>query len=815
MKIKFLLLIFLIRIDVYAQDKIPKISESRNLPFDTDWLFINDSVKNAQEPEFDDVGWQKVELPHDWSIHDLPNQTEGLIVGPFNKRSPGFTQTGFTVGGTGWYRKKFKTDDALKNKQVIIHFDGVYMNSDVWLNGYHLGNHPHGYTPFYYDLTPYLMPVGQGNVLVVQVKNEGRNSRWYSGSGIYRHVWLTVTEPIYVAPWGICITTPEVSDKKATVNIKSTITKKQSTPNNISLITTIISPEGKMVGQSKTELNLDKKEIIPVEQNITVTNPLLWSIDSPFLYKTITEIKAGNKVIDKIENLFGIRTIKIDAKNGLTINGEKVLLKGGCIHHDNGPLGAAAIDRAEERKIEILKENGFNAVRISHNPPSIQLLDACDRLGMLVIDEAFDMWEQPKTPNDYHLYFKDWWQRDLQAMILRDRNHPSVIIWSIGNEIQERVDTSGLRITRRLKDEVYRIDPTRPVTAAFCEYWEPNNKNKQWSETSLAFELLDIAGYNYLWRLYKEDHQKFPNRIIMGTETLPAEALENFDIAEKHPFVIGDFVWTAMDYLGEASVGRAYYDKRQSNRPIMGWPWFNAWCGDIDLIGQKKPQSYYRDVVWRNLPITMAVHEPIPEGMVENLSRWGWPQEWQSWTWPGTEGTSLIVRVFSRAPMVRLILNGKMVGQQAIADTSITAVFDVPYQPGTLKAVNVENGKETAAFELKTAGIPHAIKLIADRSNIEADRNDLSYITVEIIDKDNQLVPNVEIPISFSIEGVGEIASVGNASPKDVASFHKNERNTFNGRCLVIVRPKGNAGVIKLTATSKGLIMAQILIRCR
>jgi beta-galactosidase len=814
MKLQFIILILTIWIGSYAQDKIQIKNSTRICPLDKEWLFTNDSMTNAQEPAFDDAGWQKVELPHDWSISDLPNQTEGIIVGPFNKRSPGFTQTGFTIGGTGWYRKKFTTEKDFQNKTVTLFFDGVYMNSDVWLNGHHLGNHPHGYTPFYYDLTAHLKPIGQENVLTVQVKNEGKNSRWYSGSGIYRHVWLTVTEPLHVAPWGVYITTQELSEKKASVSITSTINNKKSLSENSSLTTTIFSPNGKKVGQFTSKLMIAPNAIKSVEQNIKIENPLLWSVEAPHLYNALTEIKVGNKVVDKEVTTFGIRTIKVDAINGLTINGEKVLMKGGCIHHDNGPLGAVAIDRAEERKIEILKKNGFNAVRLSHNPPSTELLEACDRIGMLVIDEAFDMWELPKNPDDYHLYFKEWWKRDLQYMILRDRNHPSVIIWSIGNEISERADTSGLRITKQLAEEVHLLDPSRPVTAALCEYWEPRNKNKQWGETSGAFELLDIGGYNYLWSLYEEDHRQFPKRVIMGTESLPKDAFVSWNMVEKLPFVIGDFVWTAVDYLGEASVGNSVYDTKGRKRPFLGWPWYNAWCGDIDLIGQKKPQSYYRDVVWRNSPITMAVHEPIPEGMVENISRWGWPQEWQSWTWPGMEGKSLQVRVFSRAPMVRLLLNDEIIGEQKIADTTITAVFEVPYRPGTLKAVNVENGKETAAFELKTAGAPQRIRLTADRNHIKASRNDLSYITVEVIDKDSQVVPNVEIPIQFSIEGVGEIAAVGNANPKDLASFHTMERKTFNGRCLAIVRPKGNTGVIKLSATSNGLIMAQIMITC-
>ena len=512
-KKRLLLFVLIIGTIVDAHNEVQARSSVRNRLFDKGWSFTKDSVMNAHDPKFDDSGWQKVELPHDWSISDLPNQTEGFVVGPFNKRSLGFTQTGFTMGGTGWYRKTFITDDGLNNKQVTINFDGVYMNSDVWLNGHNLGYHPHGYTPFNYDLTPYLKPVGQENVLAVRVRNEGKNSRWYSGSGIYRHVWLTVTGSINIAPWGIYITTPEVTSQKATINAKYTINAKQSLPTNITIVTTILSPAGKKVGHSKQDITLEANTFRSVEQNITVADPLLWSVDTPQLYNTVTEIIAGNKVIDKVETQFGIRVIQMNATNGLTINGKNVLLKGGCIHHDNGLLGAAAIDRAEERKIEILKKNGFNAIRLSHNPPSTQLLNACDRLGMLVIDEAFDMWEEPKNPDDYHLYFKDWWQRDLQAMIFRDRNHPSVIIWSIGNEISERVDTSGLRITKRLKDEVHLLDPTRPVTEALCEYWEPNNKNKQWSETGPAFGLLDIAGYNYLWHLYEKDHQQFPGRV--------------------------------------------------------------------------------------------------------------------------------------------------------------------------------------------------------------------------------------------------------------------------------------------------------------
>jgi beta-galactosidase len=810
MKRVLFIILMLVTFSVHAQKKNnPSPVTSRSVLFDKAWLFTKDAASNAERPEYNDSQWRKVNLPHDWSIEDLPNQTPESIIGPFDKNSKGSTMTGFTVGGTGWYRKKFVTAEEQQDKLIYIYFDGVYMNSDIWLNGHHLGNHPYGYTPFYYDLTPWLKPVGQENVLAVMVRNEGRNARWYSGSGIYRHVWLITTERVHVAPWGVYITTPEVSENAATVQVKSKINNEETTQSNINLVTTILSPDGKTVSLTKNALTIGANESKTDEQSITLTNPALWSVEFPQLYKAVTEIKKGKKTIDRFETTFGIRSIHVDATTGLTINGKSVLLKGGSVHHDNGPLGSASFDRAEERKIEILKSNGFNAIRTSHNPPSIQLLDACDRLGMLVIDEAFDAWEKSKMPDDYHLYFKEWWKKDLEAMILRDRNHPSVIIWSIGNEVAERADSSGFRITRQLVDAIRQLDSTRPVTEAFCRYWEPMNFGKKWSDTAPAYALLDIGGYNYMMSEYESDHEQFPNRIMAGLESYPEKALENWDMVEKNPYIIGDFVWTAFDYMGEASLGNSTYDKVKKIIRTIGWPWYISWCGDIDIIGNKKPQSYYRDVVWHRSPITMAVHELIPEGLLDNTSTWGWPNELQSWTWPGAEGKSLMVRVFSRAPMVRLKLNGQVVGEQKIEEGSITAVFNLPYQPGTLEAVNVENEKETDAIEFKTAGTPTSIRLTADRANISADRNDLSYVMVEVVDENGQVVPTANIPVQFTISGAGEIAAVGNADPTDVSSFQKPERKAFRGRCLVIIRSADKPGTIVLEATADGLTEGQ------
>ncbi len=441
---------------------------ARTISFDANWHFLQDSAIGADAPGYDDAQWKTIHLPHDWSIEDLTNQNPDTVAGPFSRQSIGKAATGFTVGGTGWYRKTFVSEKRFQNHLVTLLFDGVYMNSDVWLNGHHIGNRPYGYTPFYYNLTPYLKPVGEENVLAVSVKNEGKTSRWYSGSGIYRHVWLTVTAPVHVAQWGVYITTPGVSANSAIVQIQSTINNGHNNPVYVSVATTIIAPNGKIVSTAQKTLPLQSNASSLNSQSMSLSNPVLWSVETPRLYKAVTVIKSGNSIIDRVETPFGIRSLQPDAAKGFLLNGKRVVLKGGCIHSDNGPLGAEAIDRAEERKIELLKKAGYNAVRLSHNPPSKELLDACDRLGMLVVNEAFNMWELPKNSQDYHLYFKDWWQKDLDAMVLRDRNHPSIILWSIGNEIFEAPDSSGSRIARQLADEVRRLEPHKGGNIGYC-----------------------------------------------------------------------------------------------------------------------------------------------------------------------------------------------------------------------------------------------------------------------------------------------------------------------------------------------------------
>lgn len=787
-----------------------------NTLFDASWKFHRGDVANASDENFNDQNWRTLDLPHDWSIEDLPNQSDSVI-GPFSAKSVGATATGYTVGGVGWYRKHFSLGKTA-NKKVTIYFDGVYMNSDVFINGYLLGNHPYGYTPFSYDITPYLKKNGEENILAVKVSNEGKNSRWYSGSGIYRHVWMTVTPKVHLAQWGVYITTPEVSDKAATIKVNSKVLNENADEKKAVLRTSIFDARNKKIGETEKEISVAGSSSANVGmadalQTFKVNAPHLWSPDAPYLYNAVSELLVDGKVIDQEKNSFGIRSIDISAEHGFLLNGKPVLLRGGCVHHDNGPLGSATIDAAEIRKVHLLKSFGFNAVRTSHNPPSQQFLDACDSIGIIVIDEAFDQWERPKNPQDYNLYFDTSWKKDIASMVLRDRNHPAVVFWSIGNEINERADSSGLVIAKNLRDEVKSFDDSRPVTEAICHFWD--HPGYKWDTTAAAFALLDVGGYNYLWKMYESDHSKYPERVMMGTESFPTEAFENWQQVKEHPYVIGDFVWTAMDYLGETGIGHTGLDSTPGFQ-LQTFPWFNSWCGDIDLIGGKKPQMYYRDVVWGQSKMEMLVHKPIPEGHKEAVSAWGWSDEVHSYTFPGDEGKAMQVHVYTSYPEVRLLLNGKNVGEQKVSDaTKLTATFNINYQQGVLKAVALQNGVAVDSEVLETAGKPAKIKLTADRKSIIANRNDLSYITAEVVDAKGNVVPDAIIPLHFSIEGAGKIMATANANPSDMESFQQPQHKTFRGKCLIIVRPNGKAGSIKLNASGSGLKTAEIVLETK
>ncbi|NLU39492.1 MAG: DUF4982 domain-containing protein [Bacteroidales bacterium] len=783
--------------------------------FDDDWKFQLGDVQGAENPLLKDDAWRSLDLPHDWSIETLPNQEAGNVVGPFSIESIGTTATGYTVGGTAWYRKTFTLDKDQLFSQTLINFDGVYMNSEVWVNGKLVGNHPYGYTAFQYDITEFLNPAGKPNVIAVKVKNEGKNSRWYSGSGIYRHVWLIQKQPVHIAHDGVFVNTESISGNEAAITVSSTVENSTPTGIDVKLQIRIIDGNGKVAATSETSVKKIPTGTEEITQRIKVPQAQLWSTDEPILYTAEIQVVTNGKVTDQTTTTFGIRTIHFDAKTGFTLNGKPMELKGGNLHHDNGFLGSATIDRAEERRVELMKANGFNAIRASHNPPSKQFLDACDRLGVLVMDEAFDQWVRPKNPQDYSLYFKEWWKKDLKSMIYRDRNHPSVIFWSIGNELNERADSIGYAIRKELAAEVHRLDSSRPVTEGVCEFWD--HWGRKWETAAPVFEDLDVAGYNYLQKAFESDHAEYPDRIIVSTESYAPEAYAFWQGVEKHSYVIGDFVWTGMDHLGETGCGNAKIAEKPGPRVgLQPWPWFSNYCGDIDLCGNKKPQSYYRDVVWNNSKIEMMVHTPIPEGMVETYSYWGWPDEYPSWNWEGNEGKLMDVRVFSKSPLVRLELNGKLIGEQAInTNTGITANFKVPYEAGVLKAIAIENGIEVSTKELKTTGAPAKIRLTADRNVIKANRNDLSYIKVEITDEQGNTIPDASIPVTFSVSGDGEIAGSGNANPTDMESFNNKVCKTFRGQALAILRPlkNGNTGTISFKAEAYDLEPSEIKIK--
>ncbi len=790
-------------ISVWAQQAVlpgssPGDTQGRKILFDNDWRFHKGGAQGANAPGFADSTWRKIDLPHDWSIEDIPGTGS-----PFSRDAISQVMGGFTTGGLAWYRKTFVVPASQKGKRIRLQFDGIYMNADFWLNGRHLGNHPYGYTSFWYDITNDIKP-GEKNVLAIQVKNNGQNSRWYSGSGIYRHVWLSFLDPVHIAHWGVAIATPAVNEKAATVNIKTNIRNESAAAAKVTVVTHILDRFGRERGRVTSEQEIAADTDYLFDQNTNVSAPDLWSVQSPHLYRAVTEVYSDRQLSDRLTTIFGIRTIAYDAVNGLRLNGKEIKLKGGCLHDNNGPLGSRDYDRADQRRIELLKASGFNAVRCAHNPPSPAFLAACDSIGMMVIDEAFDMWEEGKTPYDYHLYFNEWWKKDIQSMILRDRNHPSIIMWSIGNEIPGMDNPNVVKTAHELADYARRIGPGRPITAAV---------NGVSQKKDAFFSALDICGYNYARDHYVSDHERQPQRVMFATESYPLEAFDYWMEVKDHPWVIGDFVWTAFDYIGEASIGWRGYPQENNF-----YPWTLAFCGDIDICGWKRPQSYYRDVLWQNRPQAyIFVKPPRPSFPVNpqkaDWSIWNWDDVVADWNWKKFAGQPLQVVVYSACPEVELFLNGRSLGKkEANRSTRFTASWEVPYQAGELKAIGYNGSKEIISAVLRTADAPVKIRLSADRKRLKADNQDLSYITVELVDVNGVRNPKAENEVKFRVSGPGSIVGVGNANPMSTESYQLPQRKAWKGRCLVIVKSGNNPGKITLTASSDGLPSSSVTI---
>jgi beta-galactosidase len=784
--------------------------------FDLDWEYTESTGFLAMGF----AQWQPVHLPHDLSIHKARSESH-----------PTGGAGGYAWSGLITYRKKFLVPDEWRGQSVQVEFEGVYMNAEVSINGQLVALHPYGYTSFIVDLTSHLK-YGEQNELVVGVNNSGQpNSRWYTGTGIYRHVWIRSGGALHIQPWGVFVTT-SVADSAATVRVATELAGSAA---GAVLRSTILNANSATVAQSNKLI-----DGATVQQMLSVKDARLWSVDEPNLYTLISEVLLNDVVMDSEKTTFGIRSIAVDAQSGFHLNGLPMKLKGGCVHHDNGLLGAASFDRAEERKIELMKASGYNAIRCAHNPPAPAMLDACDRLGMLVIDETFDCWRTGKNPNDYHLYFEDWWQRDTESMVRRDRNHPSVIMWSIGNEVPERTGVSdGYAWARKQADFVRSLDATRWITSALPFLFEEmftdpeimeslsdaqslfdpkklaptDPATDSWGNRTREFnEALDVVGYNYLFSRYDWDGNHFPGRVIAGTETFPFLAFEFWKETERLPYVIGDFVWTSIDYLGESGIGRVTVDDPTPFFAAKPWPYHLATCGDIDICGFKRPQSYFRDLLWgvRTAPF-IGVLDPQLSGKKLQFNQWGWDPVNDSWSFPGQEGKQTRVDVYSVDEEVELLVNGLSAGRKAAgAAEKNKATFEITYQPGTIEAVGYSAGKETGRTSLKTSGAPAALRATVDRAEIQQEFGDLAYVTVEVLDQDGCVVPWADSELSLEVTGAGELIALGSANPMSEELYVGGKRKAWNGRLMAVVRSSGQAGEILLQASADGLAATEI-----
>jgi beta-galactosidase len=731
---------------------------------------------------------------------------EKIIEGPFESTCLGGSGAGYINAGIGWYRKEFKLHENIKDKRVFIEFDGVYMNSNVWINGVHLGNRPYGYSSFQYELTRHLKFGGEKNVLAVRVDVQQPCSRWYSGAGICRNVRLTVTDPVHIAHWGTYVSTPDVSESEATICIETKILNQSGSARQVKLATVIMDEVGYVSDHQSSLQKVEADSIGIFVQFIKVPKPILWSPEDPTLYYVKSNVHVNGWVTDSSKTSFGIRTFEFTTEKGFFLNGKHVDINGVCLHHDLGCLGAAVNKRAIERQLEIMKSMGCNAIRTSHNPPAPELLDLCDRMGFLVMDEAFDEWKLSKTMFGYGRFFDKWSERDLADMIRRDRNHPGIILWSIGNEIPEQNSPNALEMAKRLADICHREDPTRPVTSG-CNTPAAAVKNG-------FSKSLDVLGLNYSMPFYGSYRGKVKlvasetasavstrgeYNLVKDGDTLKIEKELNnqctsYDIAaptwgntaesvlqaiKSAPWVAGQFVWTGFDYIGEPTP--------------FSWPSVSSYFGIVDLCGFPKDRYYLYQSRWTDKP------------MVHILPHWNWQD---------FEGQDIPVWCYSNCESVELFLNEKSLGEKKFSDTEdLHLVWNVPYFPGTLKAMAKNNGKTVCMDEVQTAGAPAKIMLTPDRTEINADGEDLSYVKVEIVDQEGRVCPDADNLVKFNIKGAGIIAGVDNGNPVSHEYFKARVRKAFHGLCLAVVQSRRERGAIRLTAESEGLEAAEIVIR--
>jgi beta-galactosidase len=779
----------------------------KTVSFNQNWRFNLGDVTDAKDAGFNDSQWRQLDLPHDWSIE-----------GEFSETAPSGTGGGALPGGLGWYRKTFTIPITAKGKLIFIEFDGVYRNSEVWINGHYLGKRPYGYSTFEYELTPFLAYGAKPNVIAVRVDNSQQpNSRWYSGSGIYRNVWLTTLDPVHVQHWGTYVTTPEVGEQSATVAIKTKVSNGSNSAVPVDLTTIIQDAKGREIARATEKGVAAKGMNAEVSQTLKVSAPMLWSDERPYVYKVISQLSQGARVVDRYETPLGIRTFRFDVEKGFFLNGKPLKIRGTCNHHDLGSLGAAVNTRAIERQLEMLKAMGVNGLRTSHNPPAPELLDLADRMGFIVMDEAFDMWKIAKTKYDYHLDWDQWHKRDLEDMVLRDRNHPSIIIWSIGNEVMEQwnKNPTGGTITRELTAIVRNLDRTRPITSATNGV---SRDNKVITEGDL-----DLVGTNYAHGKLPEFARMFPGRAIIGAETnsslhmrgsyrMPSDEIlrwprkdedilkisptyecsaydnstanwgagheEQWKLVKNNDFFSGMYIWTGWDYIGEPTP--------------FPWPAVSSYFGIIDLAGFPKDPFYFYQSEWTNTPVLHV------------FPHWNWKQ-----------GEKVdVVAYYNNADEVELFLNGRSQGTKRKQGDDMHVFWRLGFEPGVLKAVSRKNGQVVLTTEVRTAAEPAKIVLTVDRPTIKADGVDLSFVTVKVVDQSGTLVPLADNLIRFEVTG-GSIAGVDNGNQISHESFKAKQRKAFHGMALAIIQSKQKPGRIVLKASSDNLAPGSVVINAR
>ena len=801
MKRQNLLLILIVLLSFACSKEDQKGRERTS--FNNNWKFVLADDTIFKSIEFDDIDWRTINLPHDWSIE-----------GEFSEDNPARVSGGALPGGVAWYRKSFQLTDADKGAQIYIDFDGVFQNSEVWINGQYLGKRPYGYSSFRYDLTSYLNFGELENIISVRVDNLLQpNSRWYTGAGIYRNVWIVKTGKTHVAHWGTFVTTPEVSEEKAIVEIQIDVDNLALNIQSIQVKTEIFDSGNNPLADKTITVNASESRV-SVLQSFEINNPQLWSVDSPALYSAKTTVFADGKVSDTYETVFGIRYFNFDSEKGFFLNGKPLKIFGANQHHDLGALGAAVNSRAIERQLEILKEMGCNAIRTAHNPPAPELLDLCDKMGFLVVDEAFDMWAKKKNDFDYHMFWDEWHERDLADLILRDRNHPSIISWSIGNEIPEQFDSTGTRIAKELVDIVKKYDATRYVTCGLTE----QNPELNFIYQSKA---LDLISFNYKHLEYLNFPENFPGEKMVASENMSAFSTrghydmpsdevriwppayqapfdgnddftcssydnvhaywgatheDTWNVISSNDFISGMFIWSGFDYLGEPD-------------PYL-WPARSSYLGIIDLCGFPKDMYYMYQSLWTDKPVLHV------------FPYWNW-----------TEGQEVDIWAFyNNADEVELFLNGESLGTKSKPEGSYHVMWRIKFLPGTLKAVSRKNGEVVLEREIHTAGAAAKIELTADRETIQADGKDLTFITVKITDENGIMVPDADNLVNFDVQGEGTIVGVDNGYQASMESFKAPFRKAYNGMCLLIVQSTENAGTIVITANSDAIESDKITI---